>query len=332
MESISVIIPCRNEEKYIGQCIQSLVDMDFEEDKMEIIIVDAESSDNSLKIIKQYQDKYTFIRVLKNLKRYTPFGLNLGIKNAKHEFIMIAGAHSVFSKEYLREIFSAITNLGADVAGGVMITGAKNKNRKTVSICKVLSHKLGVGNSLFRTGAAKTILVDTVPFGVYRKQLFDDVGLYNERLIRNHDIELSGRIIASGKKIYLVPSAECTYYVRETFSGLAKNNFANGLWNILTVYITWKINSISLRHFVPLIFLLSLILPFILNIWIPRAALLAALSFAIYILTVLITGLRINNKDTSYYFIVVTFFILHFCYGLGSLTGLFKFNYLFKRN
>ena len=327
---ISIIIPCRNEENYIGQCIQSLIDMDHENDSMEILVVDGNSNDQSISIIKEYQNKYNFVRLISNPNKFTPHGLNLGINHAKSEFVMIASAHSIFSKGYLLEIFQALNGLKADAAGGVMITCVKNKSRKTLSICKVFSNKFGVGNSMFRVGSEKIIEVDTVPFGIYRKEIFKEVGLYDERLIRNHDIELSKRIINRNKKIYLVPSANCIYFVRETFRGIAKNNFSNGLWNILTVYVTKKLSPASLRHFVPLLFILSLIIPLVLMIWFPVLGLIAAFSFIAYLLTSSVVSLKIKDKSSSFYFIFWAFIVLHFSYGFGSLIGLFRLDYLLK--
>ena len=329
-ERISIIIPCRNEEKYLGECIQSFIDMDYENDKMEILVVDGDSRDNTLSIVREYQNRYPFVRLINNPKRFTPNGLNLGIENAKSEYIMIASAHSTFSKEYLKNLFSAFMEFNADAAGGIMVTDVKNRTKKTESICKVFTNKFGVGNSMFRVGTKKIIEVDTVPFGIYRKKIFDETGLYNEALVRNHDIELSKRIISYGKKIILVPSAKCIYFVRETFSGIARNNFGNGFWNILTVYVTKKLNSLSIRHFIPLFFILSLIIPVVFMIWYPPIGIIAAINFAIYLLTVSIISLVIKDNNSAFFYILWGFLSLHFSYGFGSLIGLFRIDYLFR--
>jgi glycosyltransferase involved in cell wall biosynthesis len=328
---ISVIIPCRNEEKYIGQCLESLIDMDYPNELLEIIIVDGNSTDNSRTLIQKYQKVYTFIQLIQNSKLFTPYALNIGIKSAKGIFVMIASAHATFSKNYINNIVEAIVNLKADGAGGTIITDVKNKTKKTLSISKVLSNKFGVGNSMFRIGVQKPIQVDTVPFGIYKKDLLVNIGSYNENLIRNHDIELSKRLIATNKKIYLVPSSQCTYYARETFFSIAKNNFKNGLWNILTVYLTKRFSSLSIRHFVPLLFLLSLIIPSILMFWYPLLGLITTVSFILYTLTMSITSFKVSDKTTTFYFILWTFFVLHFSYGLGSLIGLFRIDFLLKK-
>ena len=96
--------------------------------------------------------------------------------------------------------------------------------------------------------------VDTVPFGCYRKEVFTKYGLYNTKLVRNQDIELNKRIKRGGGKIYLIPDTYCVYYAREKYREIIKNNYLNGKWSILTVYITKTFNSLSVRHFVPMIF------------------------------------------------------------------------------
>ena len=97
------------------------------------------------------------------------------------------------------------------------------------------------------------------------------------RLVRNQDIELNKRILRGGGKIYILPDTYCTYLARETWKALSKNNYGNGKWNILTVYYTKMFSSLSIRHFIPLIFLLSLIVPLLLGmLWWPFALVSAA--------------------------------------------------------
>lgn len=330
MKSVSVIIPCRNEEKYISSCLASIIEMDYPKDLFEIILVDGRSEDKTLEIIHEFQGKYPFIKVFDNPNLFAPFAFNIGIKNATSEYIMIASAHSSFEKNYVIEILQALKALNCDSAGGVLKTDVKNKTKKTLSICKVLSHQFGVGNSKFRIGTSKPTSVDIVPFGIYKKSIFESVGYYNERLKRNQDMELSKRMIEKGKKIYLIPAAQSTYFARETYKDLALNNFGNGFWIMPTVYITRKISSLSLRHFIPMIFLLSLILPLIFMPLLPMIGLISFLSFTSYIILLSIISFKINDETTSFKNIFLAFLVLHLSYGVGSLVGITRIDYLKK--
>ena len=311
-------------------CLDSLLALDYPKDMLEIIVIDGQSQDGTLDILQQYKNKYPFIRILSNPRKIAPVALNIGIKNASHDYIMRVDAHSSISANYVTTLIEQMSLLQADCVGGVMETKITNTNPKTSSIVKVLSNKFGIGNSMFRIGTEKPIPVDTVPFGLYKKSLFEKIGLYNEELIRNQDIELSKRIINGGGKIFLIPQARCTYYARESFSKLAQNNFQNGLWNILTVYITKNLRSLSVRHYIPLFFVLSLILPLFPGYLIhPLMPVLALVSLILYNLLIIGICIRINTRDTSFLYLYWSFGVLHFSYGLGSLTGLFRFDKIF---
>lgn len=321
---VSVIIPCYNEELYISACLESLVNGSFPKEQLEILVVDGGSTDKTKALVLQLQKVHPQIHWMENPRQKTPFALNLGIQNASHSFLLIAGAHAIYPTDYLSRLTELILQPGIDAVGGAIETRVKNNTSKTRAIQFVLSHRFGVGNSLFRIGANQLIEVDTVPFGLYKKEVFEKSGLYNEKLIRNHDIELSKRIKQQGFRIWMEPNLKVAYFARETFSGLARNNYGNGFWNIRTLFITRKLKSLGLRHYIPLVFLLSLILPLILALIFDARLIFPALaSFGFYLLFVAGIGF-INRKAVNLYYLVLAFFVLHFSYGFGSLRGFFS--------
>jgi GT2 family glycosyltransferase len=181
-----------------------------------------------------------------------------------------------------------------------------------------------VGNSDFRVGTDTPKEVDTVPFGCYKREVFEKYGYYDERLERNQDIELNKRILSGGGKIYLVPDVTCTYYARESLKALAKNNYANGRWNILTAYYTGTLRSLSLRHFVPLLFVLSLILPLLGAPLYPKLLYIPLISLISYMALVIIISLKLKDSKTDMLHIAAAFIVLHLSYGAGSLMGLIE--------
>ena len=325
MIRISIVIPCRNEAKYIETCIHSLLDNTPQNCEVEILVIDGMSNDGTRQIINKISEQKQNVKLIDNPNIVTPFALNLGVDNASGDYVMIASAHSSFAPKYIEILMNAMDRLNADVVGGFMQTAIKNITPKTKAIKEVLSCKFGVGNATFRVGSEKEELVDTVPFGLYRTELFKEVGGYDNRLVRNHDIELSKRLIAAGKKIYIIPEALCTYYARETFNAIAQNNYRNGLWNLLTVKITKNFSSLSLRHFVPLIFMLSLILPTAFApLWWPLGLISAASLFCYLLVLCLICARYSITKKLNFIYLCWTFVVLHFSYATGSLVGIFK--------
>ena len=323
--TLSVICPIYNEEKYIGGCIDSILRQDFPKDDLEVIFADGMSSDRTREIVAEYASKYPFIRLIDNPKRIVPPALNTAIAASRGDVIMRLDAHASYEPNYFSALVAALDKYEADNVGSVCRTDVLNKTPKALAIREVLSHPLGVGNSTFRTGIDKAKEVDTVPFGCWRRSVFSRFGKYDERLVRNQDIELNKRIKTGGGMIIIIPDTYCTYYARETFSKLAKNNYGNGKWNILTVYYTHQMKSLSLRHFIPLIFVLSLLLPAIAGfLWHPLWWL-GVTSLAAYTLAVGLISAEISiSKHLNFIYLVASFFVLHLSYGWGSLIGILK--------
>lgn len=326
---LSIVCPIYNEEKYIVQCIDSLLQQDYPKDDLEILLVDGMSTDNTRNIVKGYSDKYPFIHLLDNPKKIVPCAMNIGVKVAKGDIIIRLDAHANYEKDYFSVLSRRLIELGADNVGVVCKTDVLNKTPKTLAICEVLGNKFGVGNSTFRTGIEKVQEVDTVPFGCWRREVFEKYGMYDEHLIRNQDIELNKRIKRGGGKIFIVPDTYCTYLARETFSKLAKNNYGNGKWNILTVFYTKQMSALSIRHFIPLLFVLSLLLPLIGGLIWWSIALVGGLSLLAYFLVLgSVSAKLMIEKHLSWRYLLMSFLVLHLSYGWGSFVALVKLPFL----
>lgn len=326
---LSVICPIYNEEKYIAQFLDSLLQQNYPKDDLEILLVDGMSKDHTREIVEGYIVKNPFIRLVDNPDKIVPCAMNRGIEVAKGDIIMRLDAHASYQPDYFSVLVNGLKRLNADNVGTVCKTDVLNKTPKTLAIREVLGNKFGVGNSTFRTGIEREQIVETVPFGCWRREVFDKYGKYDVRLVRNQDIELNKRIIHGGGKIFILPDTYCTYLARETWEALAKNNYGNGKWNILTVYYTKMFSSLSLRHFIPLLFLLSLIVPLLLAfIWKPFA-LVSLASILAYTGLLFYISLRLAfTKHLNFFYLLITFFVLHLSYGWGSLIGILKLPFI----
>lgn len=320
---LTIICPIYNEEKYIARCIESIMAQDYPKDDLEVLFVDGMSTDRTREIIESYLPQCPYLRVLDNPHKIVPYAMNKGIREAKGDIIMRIDAHAFYENNYCSAIVKWLKELDAENVGCVCKTDVLNKTPKTSAIREVLSNKFGVGNSTFRTGIDHEQEVDTVPFGCWPKRVFEKYGLYDVRLVRNQDIELSKRIINGGGKIFIISDTFCTYLARETFGALAKNNFGNGKWNILTVYYTHNMKSLSLRHFVPLLFVLGLIAPTLVGIFWHPALLLSAFVLLMYLLALgTISAKLAFKKKLNFFYLLWSFITLHCSYGWGSLMGI----------
>ena len=328
---ISVIIPCLNEANFIRQVIIDILHQDYPTTLMEVFFVDGGSTDNTREIIQQYASKNPQLILLDNPDRFVPQAMNLGIQKSKGDVIIRLDAHASYPPDYFPKLITCLARTGADNVGGVWKIAPRNNGMLARAIAIALSHPLGVGNAMYRLDTLKEMEVDTVPFGCFRRNAFERFGEYDNRLHRNQDIEFNKRIKKMGGSIILDPTINCTYFARDNFSALWKNNFENGRWVILTAKYTNSFQSLSLRHFIPFLFVLYLLLVLALCVkwifwgshhWLEFGLVLPAI---IYILLIIIFSFFIALKEGSpglFSKLATSFLCLHISYGLGSFAGL----------
>ena len=323
---VSIIIPCRNEEKFIGDCLDSIVANNYPKEKLEVLAIDGMSEDGTRAVIEGYAKEYPWIRLIENRKKITPVGLNLGITNAKGKIIIWMSAHNQYEKEYISRSVGSLERYGADNVGGIMRTLPREDSFVGRGIVASLSHRFGVGNSYFRVHTDEPKWVDTVFGGCYRKGVFDRVGLFNENLVRGQDMEFNLRLKKAGGKILLVPDIVSYYYARSDIKSFWKHNFTNGVWAILP-FLYSPIMPVSWRHLVPLVFVTVLLGSAFLGLFWAPFFYLFLIIMGSYGLGNLGASLQIALEKRSIRYIVampLIFGALHFAYGLGSLWGVFK--------
>lgn len=317
---VSVIIPIYNEEKYIENCILSLLKQDYPKDKMEWIFVDGNSTDGSKIKVDEYATKFpNLIKLLNNPNKTVPYAMNIGIRASTGKYIIRLDAHSEYMENYISKCVFYLDSIDADNVGGVIET--KSIGFVGNAIALMLSSKFGVGNSQFRTNG-ESGYVDTVPFGAFRRSVFDNYGLFDERLTRNQDIELNYRIRKNGGKIFMASDIKCVYYCRDSLKGLIDMSVKNGKWNVITIKLCP--GSLGVRHFVPLAYLLSIIILPTLSFLTPLFGYLFLTEMCLYILLDLLFSIKAATKIKYILPLVILFPIFHISYGFGSVLGLFS--------
>lgn len=321
---VSIIIPCRNEEKFIAGCLDSVIANDYPKDKLEVLVIDGMSDDETREIIGRYTKQYPFIKLLDNLKKIVPYALNIGIRSAKGEIIMRMDAHATYEKDYISKCVKYLDEYNADNVGGIWKIIPRKDTFTGSAIALVLSCPFGIGNAYYRFVDKEPRWVDTVPFFCHKKGVFEKIGLFNENLIYSQDMEFNVRLKKAGGKILLAPDIISYYYTRSDFRSFCKHNWRNGVWAIYPIKFTNYL-PVKLRHLVPLIFVSGLIITFVLSFSIPVSLWLFLLVVFSYLLINIYfsSKIAIREKDFGYLFIMPVIFVsLHVTYGLGSLWGL----------
>ena len=325
---ISVIIPTRNEQATIGKCLDSILENSYPLDKLEVIVVDGMSSDGTREIVQGYMPRHPMIRLLDNPRLITPVALNIGLKAAQGEIIVILGAHSYIDRDFLTNSVKALSeHPEADCVGGVVSNLSESLIGRSISW--VLSSPFGVGNALFRTGNHNGF-VDTVPFGAYRRDVFDQIGFFDEAFIRNQDDEFNFRLTKSGGKIYLTSRIRSYYYVRPSLGKLWAQYFQYGHWKIRVIQ-KHRLPA-SWRHVVPAAFILGLVGSGLSAIWSPWGLYaLSTIAGSYLVASLLFSSIISIKKGGRYLFLLpLAFGTIHFGYGVGFLKGVWDFVILRK--
>ena len=322
---VSVVCPIYNEEKYIFQCIESLLQQDYPKEELEILFVDGMSNDKTRSIIALYTEKYPFVRMLDNPKRTVPYAMNKGILASRGNIIIRLDGHVEYPTDYLSSLVKHLKTLDADNVGGLCMTIPSGSSARELAIAEVLSSTFGMGNSYFRTGCKEIRLVDTVPFGCFRRDVFDRIGLYDTELIRNQDDELNGRIIANGGKIYLIPSIVTKYYARDRISKVRRMFYQYGLYKPL---VNRKLGKpATIRQFFPLAFVSWILLGAVLSCMSATIALVYIAVLLLYMLLAYWFTIKSMAQTRNWRLLLyqpLVFLNVHISYGWGYLTGIYK--------
>lgn len=322
MNKVSLIVPCRNEREYIESFLQSIALQDYPQRFTEIIIVDGQSDDGTYKYLKNI-NKLNFF-VLENSDIYVSHALNKAISMATGSFILRLDIHCKYPKNYISSLVNYIQDKPhVGNVGAMCNTLPADNSIVSRAIALSLSSRIGVGLSSFRIGNVNDVVkVDTVPFGCWRRELFNDIGLFDIDLIRNQDDELNQRIIKHGLEIHLLPYISVDYFGRSNFLSLIKMFYQYGLFKPL---VNKKIGKITTyRQLAPVLLIFIIVSNLFFYLYDSYASTLIFFFLAlIYLLVPIFFIRRINSGNLILYpAFVASLISMHLSYGLGYMKGL----------
>lgn len=268
MPLVSIIVPCFNEQKTIGKLLDAIHAQTFPKPALEVIIADGMSTDGTRAEINAFAVAHPdlILRIVDNPKRNIPAGLNCALKSAQGEIIIRLDAHSMPHPDYVQRCVDDLqADLGTNV-GGVWEISPGASTWVARSIAVAAAHPLGVGDALYRH-AEQPAVVDTVPFGAFKRDLLAQIGYFDETLLTNEDYEFNARIRQAGGRIWLDPAIRSVYIARATFTSLAKQYFRYGFWK-------WRMlrrypGTLRWRQALPPLFVLSLVVTGMLGFFLP---------------------------------------------------------------
>ena len=324
---VSIIVPVYNEERYIQGCLTAITEQTYPTEHLEVLVIDGMSQDASRKLVRKILQQHPFVRLLQNPKKITSEAVNIGIRASSGEIIIIVSGHAIISNDYVAKCVDYLMRENSNIGGVGPTLEHVGMGLFGNLVARALSSRFGVGNAYFRF-STKPRFVDTIAYGAYRRAVFDKVGLWDIDLVRNHDIEFNHRVKANGWRLLLAPDLGCKYYTRNSLKAFLSQNYGNGFWNVLT--LIQQPQSLGLRHFVPLVFVLMLIFSAISTVFFPGAwPLLAIIGIPYMALAIMTAAIKaIIHRQFSLLLLSFVFPLLHISYGIGSIAACFRLIWL----
>ncbi len=324
MIEVSIIVPCYNEEKTISLLLQAVLTQTFPYQKMEVIVADAFSRDNTRAEIEAFAHAHPDfqVRVVDNPRRTIPSALNEALKAATGEFIVRLDAHCVPRPDYVERCVNELRCGRAANVGGVWDIQPGSQGWVARSIAAAAAHPLGVGDAQYRH-TRQAQMVDTVPFGSYRRDLIAQIGAYDESLLANEDYEFNVRVRQNAGKVWLDPAICTTYFARSTLGALARQYWRYGYWKLRMLRRYPK--TLRWRQALPPAFVLGLLALLVFGVVSATAWLLFALVLVLYLGVLTLVGAQqaLKRGDASMLIgVPLAIATMHLSWGGGFLWSM----------
>jgi glycosyltransferase involved in cell wall biosynthesis len=318
---VSVVLPVRNEAKFIGRCLDAVLGQDYPLDRMEIIVADGMSTDGTREIAESFKDRSPALQVIANPGRIVPTGLNAAIAASHGDIVVRVDGHCQIARDYVSRCVRHLQS-GVDAVGGPLDTIGETFLARAIALG--MSSTFGVGNSAFRTTAGKTMLTDTVAFPAYPRRVLNQIGPFDEELVRNQDDEYNYRLRKRGGRVLLAADVRANYFSRSSLASLWRQYLQYGFWKVRVLQKHPR--QMCARQFVPVVFVSALLASLALFAVPPVAWRgLAAIAVPYLLLNIIASAAAAQGSLRMFAVLPLIFALLHLSYGFGFLKGLVVF-------
>jgi succinoglycan biosynthesis protein ExoA len=316
---VSVVMPIRNEARFIARTLEMVLGQEYPADRIEVIVADGMSTDGTREIVRSLQARHANLHLIDNPDHIVSTGLNRAIASAGGEVIIRVDGHCEPAADFVRQNIAVLAeHEEAWSVGGPIVHTARGWFGKAAAVA--MSHPLGVGNARHRftdyegygEGAA---------FPALRRWVFERIGLFDEALVRNQDDEFNYRIAQAGGMVYISPRIRYTYYVRERVGQLFRQYFQYAFWRIPVMRKHHK--PTTPRQVVPPLFYLACAALLLCGLWLEQPLIAFGLP-SVYVLTLLLTGLSAWPRTGFHvaWRVPAAIATMHAGYALGLMYGL----------
>lgn len=315
----TIIIPCLNEEAYIEPVLRAAMTQMYPPSLLEILVCDGGSTDRTRDIVARLAAGDRRVTLVDNPGRFPSAGMNEGIKRARGEVIVRMDAHAEYAPDYVAAAIDALRRTGAATAGGAARSRARTAFQR--ALCAALTSPLGVGGSAYRDPSREGF-VESVWGGAFRREVFEEVGLFDGEARANEDAELNQRIIEAGGTVFLSRDIVAFYYPRSSLRALGAQYFGYGKGRARTLLRRRRL--LSPRPLVPCAMVTGMAGLTLLAIAWPAAWPLPAAAMMGYAALVAAEAARVARRTEARLFprIAAIFPVMHVAHGAGVWAGI----------
>jgi glycosyltransferase involved in cell wall biosynthesis len=287
--TVSIIVPCFNEERTIGLLLQAIRDQTAAPESLEVLLADGGSTDGTRQVIADFARRHRelSLRVIDNPTRSIPSALNRAIAQARGEVILRLDAHSIPQPDYVEQCVRVLGRTGAANVGGAWEIHPSAPTWIARSIAAAAGHRLGAGDARYRT-SGQAGAVDTVPFGAFPRAWLERAGTFDETLLTNEDYEYNVRLRQAGGVVWFDPAIRSIYFARPTLGELARQYARYGFWKarMLRRYP----GTLRWRQALPPVFVLAAAVLLLSAPWLRLSLWILGLQWALYAGAILTAG------------------------------------------
>ena len=317
---ISFIVVALNAGGCLGLLLDDLRAQTLPPERIELLLVDSASQDNTLEVMHAFAASAPFdVKILHNPKKWLASGINVALRAATGEAIIRLDAHARIPADFLQRNVEAL-EAGEDIVGGSVLSAEPGTAWERVMRALDTSRFCGGAAPFRNSGTARD--VDTLAYALYRREVYDRVGEYDERLRRTEDNDMHYRMRQAGYRFRFCPSI-CSYHAaRATLRGQLRQKWGNGYWIGRTMHIQPR--CFAPRHLIPALFVLALMLGLLLS---PVSAMPLCTLLGVYLAADLFFAVQsaLEQKESRLLCLVTLPFLfpaVHIVYGAGTLLGL----------
>ncbi|HEX6299488.1 MAG TPA: glycosyltransferase family 2 protein [Acidimicrobiia bacterium] len=303
--SVSIIIAAASASVTLPKTLEAIAAQDYPGD-IEVVVAAADAS--TAEAARQHA-----VTVVENVPGTTPAGLNLAAHASSGTFLVRVDAHSLIPPHYVSRVVETLQSTGADNVGGRQVPAGTTFTEK--AIAAAMASPFGAGDARYRVGG-QAGPADTVYLGAFPRRVFEEIGGYDERFVRNQDYDLNHRIRSTGGVVWFDPGLEVTYRPRSSLTALAGQYFDYGLWK--RFFARTRSWSLRPRQLAPPLLVLILVASLVGSYWLP---LLLWLPVAYLLALILIGTAYLPRIGAPALLMPVALAVMHVSWGVGFLVG-----------